>query len=130
MASTATSSSSKAPCSARCDALVEALGEQIPEAEFVVPGGGYFLWLDLAEGTDTTALLAEAKGEGVAFVAGPDFMIDGGEQQPSPLLCQRAAGADPRGRRAYRPGAGARPRRLARLAAVAPSADPTSVAAA
>jgi 2-aminoadipate transaminase len=63
----------------RRDALVEALGEQIPEAEFVVPGGGYFLWLDLAEGTDTPALLAEAKAEGVAFVAGPDFMIDGGE---------------------------------------------------
>lgn len=63
---------------ARRDALVEALNDQIPEAEFVVPGGGYFLWLDLAEGTDTTALLAEAKGEGVAFVAGPDFMIDGG----------------------------------------------------
>jgi DNA-binding transcriptional MocR family regulator len=62
----------------RRDALVEALGEQIPEAEFVVPGGGYFLWLDLAEGTDTGSLLAEAKGEGVAFVAGPDFMIDGG----------------------------------------------------
>ena len=62
----------------RRDALVEALGEQIPEAEFVVPGGGYFLWLDLAEGTDTTALLAEAKDEGVAFVAGPDFMIEGG----------------------------------------------------
>jgi DNA-binding transcriptional MocR family regulator len=62
----------------RRDALVEALREQIPEAEFVVPGGGYFLWLDLAEGTDTTVLLAEAKGEGVAFVAGPDFMIDGG----------------------------------------------------
>jgi DNA-binding transcriptional MocR family regulator len=63
---------------ARRDALVEALGEQIPEAEFVVPGGGYFLWLDLAEGTDTTALLVEARGEGVAFVAGPDFMIEGG----------------------------------------------------
>jgi 2-aminoadipate transaminase len=63
----------------RRDALVEALREQIPEAEFVVPGGGYFLWTDLAEGTDTRALLAEAKGEGVAFVAGPDFMIDGGE---------------------------------------------------
>jgi DNA-binding transcriptional MocR family regulator len=62
----------------RRDALVEALGEKIPEAEFVVPGGGYFLWLDLAEGTDTTALLAEAKDEGVAFVAGPDFMIEGG----------------------------------------------------
>jgi 2-aminoadipate transaminase len=63
----------------RRDALVEALREQIPEAEFVVPGGGYFLWLDLAEGTDTPALLAEAKAEGVAFVAGPDFMIEGGE---------------------------------------------------
>jgi 2-aminoadipate transaminase len=63
----------------RCEALVEALREQIPEAGFVVPGGGYFLWADLAEGTDTKALLAEAKGEGVAFVAGPDFMIEGGE---------------------------------------------------
>jgi DNA-binding transcriptional MocR family regulator len=62
----------------RRDTLVRALREQLPEAEFVVPGGGYFLWLDLAEGTDTTALQAEAKGEGVAFVAGPDFMIEGG----------------------------------------------------
>ncbi len=62
----------------RCEALVEALRAQIPEAEFVVPGGGYFLWLDLAEGTDTEALLAESKAEGVSFVAGPDFMIEGG----------------------------------------------------
>jgi len=62
----------------RRDALVGALREQLPEAEFVVPGGGYFLWLDLAAGTDTPALLAEAKAEAVAFVAGPDFMIDGG----------------------------------------------------
>ena len=69
----------KCALQARRDALVGALNEQIPEAEFVVPGGGYFLWLDLEPGTDTTALLAEAKGEGVAFVAGPDFMIDGGE---------------------------------------------------
>ena len=43
------------------------------------PEGGYFLWLDLAEGTDTVALLAEAKNEGVSFVAGPDFMIEGGD---------------------------------------------------
>jgi 2-aminoadipate transaminase len=68
----------KGALQARRDALVEALNEQIPEAEFVIPGGGYFLWLDLAEGTDTGALLAESKGEGVAFVAGPDFMIEGG----------------------------------------------------
>ena len=63
----------------RRDTLVDALREHLPEAEFVIPGGGYFLWLDLAEGTDTPALLSAAKEEGVAFVAGPDFMLEGGE---------------------------------------------------
>jgi 2-aminoadipate transaminase len=63
----------------RRDALVEALREHLPEAEFVVPGGGYFLWAELAAGTGTAALLAEAREQGVAFVAGPDFMLAGGE---------------------------------------------------
>ncbi len=44
-----------------------------------MPGGGYFLWLDLEDDVDAAALLEEAKKEGVTFVAGPDFMIDGGE---------------------------------------------------
>ncbi|CAN5507052.1 PLP-dependent aminotransferase family protein [soil metagenome] len=65
----------------RRDALVAALQEKIPEAEFVVPGGGYFLWLALGDDVDTPALLARAKGEGVAFVAGPDFMIEGGTNE-------------------------------------------------
>ncbi|MGE5408652.1 MAG: PLP-dependent aminotransferase family protein [Syntrophothermus sp.] len=69
----------KGELKARCEALVSALRDQIPEARFVVPGGGYFLWLDLAEGTDTAALLAEARADGVSFVAGPDFMIEGGD---------------------------------------------------
>jgi DNA-binding transcriptional MocR family regulator len=64
----------------RRDAVVSALGELIPEAEFVIPGGGYFLWLDLASGSDTPALLPLAKEQGVAFVAGPDFMLEGGER--------------------------------------------------
>jgi 2-aminoadipate transaminase len=64
----------------RRDAVVDALADHIPEAEFVVPGGGYFLWTDLADGTDTPALLPLAKEEGVAFVAGPDFMLAGGER--------------------------------------------------
>jgi 2-aminoadipate transaminase len=85
----------KGELNARCEALVAALRERIPEAEFVVPDGGYFLWLDLAEGTDTAALLAEAKGEGVSFVAGPDFMIDGGENSLrlsfAPVPADRAA---------------------------------------
>jgi 2-aminoadipate transaminase len=62
----------------RRDALVQALHEHIPEAEFVVPAGGYFLWLDLKDDVDTKALLAQAKVEDVTFVAGPDFMLDGG----------------------------------------------------
>ena len=63
----------------RRDALVDALREHIPEAQFVVPEGGYFLWLDLNDDVDTKILLAEAKEEGVTFVAGPDFMMEGGD---------------------------------------------------
>ena len=62
----------------RRDALVEALHEHIPEARFVVPAGGYFLWLDLNDDVDTKVLLTAAKEEGVTFVAGPDFMLEGG----------------------------------------------------
>jgi len=63
----------------RRDALVTALGKHLPEARFVVPEGGYFLWIDLPEGSDTPSALGAAKDEGVAFVAGPDFMLEGGE---------------------------------------------------
>jgi DNA-binding transcriptional MocR family regulator len=63
---------------ARRDALVAALGEELPEAEFVVPGGGYFLWLTLGDDVDAVELLAAALEERVAFVAGPDFMLEGG----------------------------------------------------
>jgi DNA-binding transcriptional MocR family regulator len=62
----------------RRDALVKALQDKIPEAKFVVPEGGYFLWLDLADDVDTTKLLDAAKDEGVTFVAGPDFTLEGG----------------------------------------------------
>jgi 2-aminoadipate transaminase len=62
----------------RRDALVEALRERIPEAEFVVPEGGYFLWLDLPDDVDTPSALEAARKEGATFVAGPDFMLDGG----------------------------------------------------
>ncbi|MGH2925400.1 MAG: PLP-dependent aminotransferase family protein [Solirubrobacterales bacterium] len=62
----------------RRDALIAALDEHLPEAEFVVPGGGYFLWLTLAEDVDAAELAAAAPEEGVAFVAGPDFMLEGG----------------------------------------------------
>jgi DNA-binding transcriptional MocR family regulator len=63
----------------RRDALVDALREQLPEAEFVLPGGGYFLWLTLADLADSEELRKTAAEEGVGFIAGPDFMLEGGE---------------------------------------------------
>lgn len=63
----------------RRDTLVNALREHLPEADFVVPGGGYFLWLTLGDDVDATELLAAALEEKVAFIAGRDFMLEGGE---------------------------------------------------
>ena len=83
--------------------------EHIPEAEFVVPEGGYFLWLDLNDDVDTTALLAEAKEEGVTFVAGPDFMLEGGASSLRLSFAPVPAG-DRRGHRAPRARPGADPR--------------------
>ena len=40
----------------RRDALCQALEADLPEAEFVVPEGGYFLWIDLPEGTDVARI--------------------------------------------------------------------------
>jgi DNA-binding transcriptional MocR family regulator len=63
----------------RRDALVEALGQHLPQANFTEPGGGYFLWADLGEGADTVALAARAKEAGAPFIPGTDFMLDGGQ---------------------------------------------------
>jgi 2-aminoadipate transaminase len=69
----------KAALRERRDATCRALAEHIPDARFVTPQGGYFLWVDLPEGTDV-GLLAEAAAErGVVFVKGTDFLIEGGE---------------------------------------------------
>jgi 2-aminoadipate transaminase len=63
----------------RRDALVDALRRHIgDDAKFVVPEGGYFLWVELPEGVDTEKLLAAAGERGVTFVKGSDFMLEGG----------------------------------------------------
>jgi 2-aminoadipate transaminase len=62
----------------RRDALIESLGRHLPSAEFVVPGGGYFLWADLGDGFDTVELAGKAKAAGAPFIPGADFMLDGG----------------------------------------------------
>lgn len=62
----------------RRDALVAALEKHLPGAEFVVPGGGYFLWADLGADADTVDLAGKAKAAGAPFIPGTDFMLDGG----------------------------------------------------
>ncbi len=44
----------------------------------MVPGGGYFLWLTLNDDVDCAELLAAALESKVAFIAGCDFMLEGG----------------------------------------------------
>jgi 2-aminoadipate transaminase len=63
----------------RRDATAGALERLLPEARFVSPEGGYFLWVDLPEGTDVAALAAGSAERGVVFEKGTGFMIEGGE---------------------------------------------------
>ena len=63
----------------RAHTLCQALAEHLPDARFVPPQGGYFLWVDLPEGTDVAALFDAAGARGVQFVKGTDFVLEGGE---------------------------------------------------
>ena len=63
----------------RAQALCGALASELPDWRFVAPEGGYFLWLDLPDGTDVNALFEAAAARGVQFVKGSDFVLDGAE---------------------------------------------------
>jgi 2-aminoadipate transaminase len=63
----------------RRDILCAALERDLPDGKFVVPQGGYFLWVELPEGTDVAAMADLAKEKGVVFVKGTDFLLEGGE---------------------------------------------------
>src|SRR5215213_9928555 len=62
----------------RRDTLATALERDLPDATFVPPEGGYFMWVELPEGADVDALSAAAKDRGVVFVKGTDFLLEGG----------------------------------------------------
>jgi 2-aminoadipate transaminase len=63
---------------ARRDAMLEALSASFPaDARWSRPEGGYFVWLDLPGGSDTTALAARAADAGVGIVRGEDFFPRG-----------------------------------------------------
>jgi DNA-binding transcriptional MocR family regulator len=63
----------------RVRTLEVALHEELPDAEFVTPEGGYFMWVTLPEGTDVATLHKAAAELGVVFVKGTDFLMEGGE---------------------------------------------------
>jgi DNA-binding transcriptional MocR family regulator len=69
----------KAALAERAARLGDALERELPEARFVAPEGGYFLWVELPEGTDVAALFAAAGERGVQIVKGTDFLLEGGE---------------------------------------------------
>jgi DNA-binding transcriptional MocR family regulator len=63
----------------RAHTLAQALRRELPDAEFVPPEGGYFMWVTLPAGTDVAALQRAASELGVSFVKGTDFTLEGGE---------------------------------------------------
>jgi len=69
----------RAALSERVAALTTALREHLPDARYTAPEGGYFMWVELPEGTDVAAVFAAAAKHDVAFVKGTDFLLEGGE---------------------------------------------------
>jgi len=61
----------------RARTLCDALRRELPDARFVEPQGGYFLWVELPKGTDVDALFDAAASRGVQFVKGSDFVLEG-----------------------------------------------------
>jgi 2-aminoadipate transaminase len=63
---------------ARRDAMLSAIEEQFPPAAtWTRPRGGFYVWVSLPEGFDTTAMLAAAVERRVAYVPGTAFYPDG-----------------------------------------------------
>jgi DNA-binding transcriptional MocR family regulator len=79
----------------RRDAMLAALERELGDAaSWSRPGGGYFLWLDLAEGVDAAELLSRAAGVEVAFVKGSDFFPRGEGGRSSARLAYSYASPD------------------------------------
>jgi 2-aminoadipate transaminase len=60
------------------DAMLSLLDERCARyARWNIPAGGFFLWLELAEGVDADGLAAAAAEEGIAYANGAAFFADG-----------------------------------------------------
>jgi len=62
----------------RRDALIESLARYMPAGTtWTVPTGGFYSWVDLPAGVDSTAMLPRAVSARVAYVPGTGFFADG-----------------------------------------------------
>ncbi len=61
----------------RRDAMVQAIGRHLHGVSFEIPKGGLFIWLRLPKSLSADELLPVARKEGVSFVPGNSFFIDG-----------------------------------------------------
>jgi 2-aminoadipate transaminase len=60
------------------DAMLAALEAEMPQGvTWTRPAGGIFVWVSLPEGMDAERLLEAAVAEGVAYIAGGPFFVDG-----------------------------------------------------
>ena len=77
------------------DAMLAALDERCARfARWSVPEGGFFLWLELAEGIDTERLRYTANEEAVGVVGGSAFFEDGSGAQHVRLCYSNVAERD------------------------------------
>jgi len=75
---------------AKRDVMLAALEREMPGGvTWTRPLGGLFVWVSLPEGLDAEALLEAAVAEGVAYVAGAPFFVDGGGENTMRLTFAR-----------------------------------------
>jgi 2-aminoadipate transaminase len=61
----------------RSKAMLDALAQHAPQgSRWTKPVGGFFLWMEVAGGIDTTEILPQAIERGIAYVPGQPFFVD------------------------------------------------------
>ena len=71
----------------RRDVMMDCIQSTLPQGiTYVYPDGGLFTWVELPEHVDTTALLADAVSQKVAYMPGREFFVEG---QPIRNNCMR-----------------------------------------
>lgn len=61
----------------RRDAMIDALQHYLPELQWTMPNGGFYIWVTMPEGLDSRQMLPRAVKELVAYTPGTAFFADG-----------------------------------------------------